>query len=126
MARDLSNRRLHVVRMLGQIVDDDVEPSSQEFHKKVGGAGLRVERMVDEKKLSSRHRCYRSSWRCAAPRSHGMPAGSPQVISAVCGIAGYVGPKDAISVVIDQLKRLEYRGYDSAGAAWLGQGALHV
>ncbi|MHB8637144.1 MAG: glutamine--fructose-6-phosphate transaminase (isomerizing) [Fimbriimonadaceae bacterium] len=44
----------------------------------------------------------------------------------MCGIAGYVGPKDAVSVVIDQLKRLEYRGYDSAGTAWLGGGALHV
>lgn len=44
----------------------------------------------------------------------------------MCGIAGYVGPKDAVSIVIDQLKRLEYRGYDSAGAAWLGDGTLHV
>jgi glucosamine--fructose-6-phosphate aminotransferase (isomerizing) len=44
----------------------------------------------------------------------------------VCGIAGYVGPKDAVRVVIDQLQRLEYRGYDSAGTAWLGAGALHV
>ena len=44
----------------------------------------------------------------------------------MCGIAGYVGPKDAVSVVIDQLKRLEYRGYDSAGTAWLGGGTLHV
>ncbi|HLK17148.1 MAG TPA: glutamine--fructose-6-phosphate transaminase (isomerizing) [Fimbriimonadaceae bacterium] len=44
----------------------------------------------------------------------------------MCGIAGYVGPKDAVSVVIDQLKRLEYRGYDSAGTAWLDGGTLHV
>lgn len=44
----------------------------------------------------------------------------------MCGIAGYVGPKDAVAVVIDQLKRLEYRGYDSAGAAWLGGGQVAV
>jgi glucosamine--fructose-6-phosphate aminotransferase (isomerizing) len=37
----------------------------------------------------------------------------------MCGIAGYVGPRDAVSVVFDQLKRLEYRGYDSAGIATL-------
>ena len=35
----------------------------------------------------------------------------------MCGIVGYVGDKDAVSVVIDGLKRLEYRGYDSAGIA---------
>ncbi|HXH62263.1 MAG TPA: glutamine--fructose-6-phosphate transaminase (isomerizing) [Fimbriimonadaceae bacterium] len=37
----------------------------------------------------------------------------------MCGIAGYVGTKSAVEVVLDQLKRLEYRGYDSAGVAYL-------
>jgi glucosamine--fructose-6-phosphate aminotransferase (isomerizing) len=36
----------------------------------------------------------------------------------MCGIAGYIGPRNAIEVVFDQLKRLEYRGYDSAGIAF--------
>lgn len=36
----------------------------------------------------------------------------------MCGIAGYVGPRNAVEVVVDQLKRLEYRGYDSAGIAF--------
>jgi len=36
----------------------------------------------------------------------------------MCGIAGYVGPRNAIETVMDQLKRLEYRGYDSAGIAY--------
>jgi len=36
----------------------------------------------------------------------------------MCGIAGYVGPRNAVQVVFDQLKRLEYRGYDSAGVAF--------
>ncbi|HRJ26727.1 MAG TPA: glutamine--fructose-6-phosphate transaminase (isomerizing) [Fimbriimonadaceae bacterium] len=37
----------------------------------------------------------------------------------MCGIAGYVGPKNAVEIVFDQLRRLEYRGYDSAGIAYL-------
>jgi glucosamine--fructose-6-phosphate aminotransferase (isomerizing) len=44
----------------------------------------------------------------------------------MCGIAGYVGPKNAVSVVFDQLKRLEYRGYDSAGIAYLDAGQIRV
>ncbi len=36
----------------------------------------------------------------------------------MCGIAGYIGPKNAVKVVFDQLTRLEYRGYDSAGVAY--------
>jgi glucosamine--fructose-6-phosphate aminotransferase (isomerizing) len=35
----------------------------------------------------------------------------------MCGIIGYVGPRDAAPVLLDSLKRLEYRGYDSAGIA---------
>lgn len=35
----------------------------------------------------------------------------------MCGIVGYVGPRVATQVLIDGLKRLEYRGYDSAGVA---------
>lgn len=37
----------------------------------------------------------------------------------MCGIVGYVGPKQALDVVIEGLRRLEYRGYDSAGVALL-------
>jgi len=36
----------------------------------------------------------------------------------MCGIVGYIGKKDAVSVLLDSLKRLEYRGYDSAGIAY--------
>ncbi|HEX9483982.1 MAG TPA: glutamine--fructose-6-phosphate transaminase (isomerizing), partial [Gemmatimonadaceae bacterium] len=35
----------------------------------------------------------------------------------MCGIVGYVGPKNATSLLVDGLKRLEYRGYDSAGVS---------
>ena len=35
----------------------------------------------------------------------------------MCGIVGYVGPKDCSDVLVDALRKLEYRGYDSAGIA---------
>jgi glutamine---fructose-6-phosphate transaminase (isomerizing) len=40
----------------------------------------------------------------------------------MCGIVGYVGPRQALDVVVDGLRRLEYRGYDSAGVAIVGDG----
>jgi glucosamine--fructose-6-phosphate aminotransferase (isomerizing) len=44
----------------------------------------------------------------------------------MCGIVGYVGAKNAVSIIVEGLKRLEYRGYDSAGIAVLHDGGLHV
>ncbi len=41
----------------------------------------------------------------------------------MCGIVGYVGKKRVVPVIIDGLRRLEYRGYDSAGIAVAGNGA---
>jgi glucosamine--fructose-6-phosphate aminotransferase (isomerizing) len=35
----------------------------------------------------------------------------------MCGIVGYIGPKDSVPIIIDSLRRLEYRGYDSSGIA---------
>ncbi len=52
-----------------------------------------------------------------------MGAGS---IPSMCGIAGYIGPRNAVEVVFDQLKRLEYRGYDSAGVAFPVNGHIEV
>jgi glucosamine--fructose-6-phosphate aminotransferase (isomerizing) len=42
----------------------------------------------------------------------------------MCGIVGYVGEKQALQVVVDGLRRLEYRGYDSAGIAVVSEGVL--
>jgi glucosamine--fructose-6-phosphate aminotransferase (isomerizing) len=44
----------------------------------------------------------------------------------VCGIVAYVGPQPARDVVLAGLRRLEYRGYDSAGIAVLDGGLVHV
>ena len=35
----------------------------------------------------------------------------------MCGIVGYIGPREATKLVFEGLQRLEYRGYDSAGIA---------
>ncbi|MBI4319042.1 MAG: glutamine--fructose-6-phosphate transaminase (isomerizing) [Chloroflexi bacterium] len=44
----------------------------------------------------------------------------------MCGIVGYVGQRDAVDIVIDGLRRLEYRGYDSAGMAVLNQSGIQL
>ncbi len=44
----------------------------------------------------------------------------------MCGIIGYVGHQQVVPVLLEGLKRLEYRGYDSAGIAMLSNGALTV
>jgi len=44
----------------------------------------------------------------------------------MCGIVGYVGPKQASPILIDGLRRMEYRGYDSAGVAVLNGGDIKI
>jgi glucosamine--fructose-6-phosphate aminotransferase (isomerizing) len=44
----------------------------------------------------------------------------------MCGIVGYVGARDAVSVLVEGLARLEYRGYDSAGVAVLNGGGVET
>ena len=40
----------------------------------------------------------------------------------MCGIVGYIGKQDAYPILIKGLRRLEYRGYDSAGVALINEG----
>lgn len=44
----------------------------------------------------------------------------------MCGIVGYLGPKNASEVIVDGLSKLEYRGYDSAGVAVCNDGELEI
>src|ERR1700736_274968 len=44
----------------------------------------------------------------------------------MCGIVGYVGTKEATPILLEGLRRLEYRGYDSAGLATVAQGKMHL
>ena len=44
----------------------------------------------------------------------------------MCGIVGYIGARDAQSILLDGLRRLEYRGYDSAGVAVLSEEGLSI
>ena len=44
----------------------------------------------------------------------------------MCGIVGYTGPRPATEILLEGLKRLEYRGYDSAGICLSHEGSLHL
>ena len=44
----------------------------------------------------------------------------------MCGIIGYIGPKPVVPVLLEGLRRLEYRGYDSAGVAVVQNGGIEV
>ena len=44
----------------------------------------------------------------------------------MCGIVGYIGKKQVAPLLVDGLKKLEYRGYDSAGIAVYNEGAIAI
>ena len=44
----------------------------------------------------------------------------------MCGIVGYIGPRNAAQIIMDGLQRLEYRGYDSAGIAVIENGGIAI
>src|SRR6056297_1535095 len=56
----------------------------------------------------------------------GLPCHLRRSLAPMCGIVGYVGEKQALEVVVAGLRRLEYRGYDSAGVAVISDGRLEI
>ena len=60
-------------------------------------------------------------------RKSGFRAGNDWrsvTMTAMCGIVGYAGARPALSIVVSGLRRLEYRGYDSAGVAVINDETL--
>ena len=63
----------------------------------------------------------------AGRRDRGAGGGATTLAAPMCGIVGYTGPREAGPILIEGLRRLEYRGYDSAGIALVDeQGDLFV
>ena len=44
----------------------------------------------------------------------------------MCGIVGYIGPQNATPIILNGLKKLEYRGYDSAGLAVIQNNHIEI
>ena len=44
----------------------------------------------------------------------------------MCGVVGFIGDKDAAPIVLSALRKLEYRGYDSAGLATITLSLIHI
>jgi len=44
----------------------------------------------------------------------------------MCGIVGYIGPKNSVPILLEGLRRMEYRGYDSAGIALINENGLTI
>src|SRR6266568_3337377 len=82
---------------------------------------------ADERRLRLRKRLrLRCSWRTRFLNLALNPNLNLSVQNIMCGIIGYVGKKSASSILLEGLRRLEYRGYDSAGIAVLRDGRLTV
>ena len=99
--------------------------------------------MVCMRNASGPHRLQGAFWRRPRPAPQPLGAflqvswladpscwdrrGRSTTLCRMCGIVGYVGKRPAFDVVMDALRRMEYRGYDSSGIALLdGKGKLTV
>ena len=86
-----------------------------------GHGGRRGVRRGGQRRHRGRPRGRPGAGARPAGREAGMGRGarpqSPERTDRMCGIVGYVGAREAVPVIIEGLRRLEYRGYDSAGVA---------
>src|SRR5213078_2236087 len=71
------------------------------------------------------HRADRPADRRSADERSGSATGRRGTAS-MCGIVGYTGPRQAAALLLEGLRRLEYRGYDSAGLALVDDGRIEV
>src|SRR5205823_1967288 len=92
----------HAVPQLGALIGEDVEIAN--------GASVAPGTIINE----------RARIESGARLRGTIPSGA--VVREMCGIVGYAGRRNALPILLDGLKRLEYRGYDSAGVAIVGSG----
>src|SRR3954464_2001816 len=64
--------------------------------------------------------------RLARSRAGSRARRPPRKDKLMCGIVGYTGSRPALEILIQGLRRLEYRGYDSAGVAFFQSGRIEV
>ena len=83
-------------------------------------------RQAAEHRGLGRRRTARRSKRRLRAEVVAIPNPARSEDPAMCGIIGYIGPKEVVPVLIDGLRRLEYRGYDSAGVAVVRNGCVDL
>ena len=76
--------------------------------------------------MEGNHQPLQQKCRATGTTKSRAPFITEEDISDVCGIVGYIGNKNACEVILTGLKRLEYRGYDSAGIAVHHDGAFKI
>ena len=85
-------------------------------------ARRQAEKQMKEAAASSRRPHRGPAAAGAGPARAGGSSGASVVLKAadMCGIVGYVGPRQCVDLIVGGLRKLEYRGYDSAGVAVVG------
>jgi len=72
----------------------------------------------------ARHEILARKGEIALPQARDQGRGRGE--KEMCGIVGYIGPQKAFPILLEGLKRLEYRGYDSAGVAVIQEGKMAI